>query len=161
MDADLEQLARRVGAALQARNFMLSTAESCTGGWIAQTLTAIAGSSAWFESGVVSYSNRSKQALLGVRADTLTRCGAVSAEVAVEMAEGARLRSGAQAALSVTGIAGPGGGSPAKPVGMVCFGWTVEGRTCTRTVHFDGDREQVRRQAVIAALEGLLLQLKG
>lgn len=160
MDTDLEQLARQVGAALQARNFMLSTAESCTGGWIAQTLTAIAGSSAWFESGVVSYSNRSKQALLGVSADTLARFGAVSIEVAAEMAEGARIRSGAQAALSVTGIAGPTGGSAAKPVGTVCFGWTVEGRAHTRTSRFGGDREQVRRQAVVVALEGLLQQLR-
>src|SRR4051812_23405372 len=139
---------------------MLVTAESCTGGWIAQAVTAIAGSSAWFERGFVTYSNEAKEELLGVRRATLERFGAVSEETAREMAEGALQASRGTVALSVTGVAGPGGGSATKPVGTVCFGWARKGGAPqSETRGFAGDRESVRRQSVVHALEGLLARL--
>src|SRR6267378_6142195 len=119
----LKTLARRVGARLKNRNLKLATAESCTGGWIAQAVTSVSGSSEWFDRGFVTYSNDAKKELLGVRARTLSRHGAVSEETAREMASGALARSRAQVALAVTGIAGPGGGTRKKPVGLVCFAW--------------------------------------
>lgn len=149
----------RVASELNECGLMLATAESCTGGGIAHALTDIAGSSAWFDRGFVTYSNAAKQEMLGVSAETLSRHGAVSPETAREMAAGALLHSQAQVALSVTGIAGPGGGTPAKPVGMVCFGWAIGPDVSVATHHFDGDRAQVRRAAIIAALEGLLQRL--
>jgi nicotinamide-nucleotide amidase len=152
----MEQLARRVGQRLKMANAMLVTAESCTGGWTAQAVTAIAGSSDWFERGFVTYSNAAKQELLGVQAQTLQRHGAVSEATAREMALGALARSKGTIALAVTGIAGPGGGSPDKPVGMVCFAWARQGALESETCRFSGDRESVRRQSVIHALEGLL-----
>ena len=122
-----------------------------------RTVTAIAGSSDWFERGFVTYSNAAKQELLGVRAGTLEKHGAVSEETAREMAEGALSRSKGTLAVSITGIAGPTGGSPDKPVGTVCFAWLAKGRPArTETRRFDGDRESVRRQSVIHALEGVL-----
>jgi nicotinamide-nucleotide amidase len=151
MDEQLEQLARQVGTALQRRGWLLATAESCTGGWVAAALTAIAGSSEWFERGFVTYSNAAKQEMLGVRADTLARHGAVS-----EMAEGALARSGAQVSLAISGIAGPGGASPGKPVGTVWHAWAARGlATRVDCALYPGDREAVRRQAVVQALRGL------
>ena len=159
-DADLEALAARLGAALKSRGFLLATAESCTGGWIAQTVTTISGSSDWFDRGFVTYSNEAKQEMLGVNLETLTRFGAVSEETAREMAEGALAHSRADIAVAVTGVAGPTGGTAAKPVGMVCFAWAREGRDVeSATRRFAGDRESVRRQSVIFAIEGLLARL--
>ncbi|MGL4409853.1 MAG: CinA family protein [Zoogloea sp.] len=157
MDAHLDALARRVGEHLQARHWRLATAESCTGGWVAQVVTAIAGSSAWFDGGFVTYSNEAKQRLLGVPSITLARHGAVSEATTAAMVRGTLERCGTELALSISGIAGPGGGSPTKPVGTVCFGWGKAGEAPrTATCHFKGDRESVRRQAVIHALETLL-----
>ena len=157
MDIDLTQLSARVGSTLQSRQLMLACAESCTGGWVAEAITATAGSSQWFERGFVTYSNAAKQELLGVRAATLRRHGAVSEATVCEMAAGALQRSHAQAALAISGIAGPGGGSPGKPVGTVCFAWALQGATPTvATLCFAGDRTAVRRQAVAHALLGLL-----
>lgn len=159
-DAELARLVEALAVALTARGWMLAAAESCTGGWIAKCCTDRAGSSAWFESGVVSYSNDAKRRLLDVDAGVLEREGAVSRAVALQMAEGARRRSGADAALAVTGIAGPDGGSADKPVGTVWFGWAVGDRPAEaeRRV-FGGDREAVRRQTVAHALRGLLERL--
>ncbi len=153
----LTALAVRVGARLKARGLMLSTAESCTGGWVAQAVTSVSGSSEWFERGFVAYSGEAKQELLGVRAETLSRYGAVSEETAREMAAGALARSRAQLAVAVTGVAGPTGGTKRKPVGMVCFAWSRQGLVAeSLTLHFRGGRESVRRQSAIAALQGLL-----
>ena len=155
----MDALARKVGERLKAANALLVTAESCTGGWVAQVVTSVAGSSEWFERGFVTYSNAAKEELLGVSLRTLQRHGAVSEETAREMALGALTHSRSTIALSITGIAGPGGGSPDKPVGMVCFGWARKGAVHTQTCRFPGDRESVRRQSVIHALEELLKQL--
>jgi nicotinamide-nucleotide amidase len=152
----IDALAAQVGQALKAAGAKLATAESCTGGWVAQSLTSIAGSSDWFERGYVTYSNAAKQEDLGVPADILDRHGAVSEETARAMAAGALKKTGAGASLAVTGVAGPGGGSPAKPVGTVCFAWAREGKIRSETKRFDGDRESVRRQSVIHALQGVL-----
>ena len=160
MDAELIALSAAIGAACRQRRLSLVTAESCTGGWAAQVITHTAGSSGWFERGFVTYSNEAKIEMLGVRPETLQRLGAVSAETAAEMAAGALKNSKALFSLSITGIAGPTGGSPGKPVGTVCFAWCRTGESPkTETVVFAGDREAVRRQAVIHALHGLLLRL--
>lgn len=157
MDAELAALSAALAAPCRQRRLLIATAESCTGGWVAQVITHTAGSSAWFERGFVTYSNAAKRELLGVSAATLLAHGAVSEAVADEMAAGALAHSTAGIALAITGIAGPDGGSPAKPVGTVCFGWCRAGETPqTATMHFAGDREAVRRQAVIHALRGLL-----
>lgn len=154
-DTELQALAERVAQSLQQRGQMLITAESCTGGWIAKTLTDIAGSSAWFEGGVVAYSYEAKEALLGVNPHTLERTGAVSQETVVEMVSGALARYGATVAVAVTGIAGPSGGLPGKPVGTVWIGWKRRGGYAqSQLFHFAGDREAVRRQTVAAALRG-------
>jgi nicotinamide-nucleotide amidase len=153
-------LAEGVGASLRERGLMVATAESCTGGLVAGALTDIAGSSAWFERGFVTYSNQAKSEMLDVEADLFERYGAVSEEVARAMAEGALLQSRAQVAVAVTGIAGPGGGTPEKPVGTVCFAWTYLGEPAdSETMHFAGDRAAVREQSVRHALGGLLLRL--
>jgi len=150
-------IAARLGRALRARNWHVATAESCTGGLVAAAITAIAGSSDWFERGFVTYSNEAKHEMLRVPVALIAEWGAVSEAVAIAMAEGARALARAQCAVSVTGVAGPGGGSAAKPVGMVCFGWVADGaRGCAVTRHFAGDRAAVRGQSVIAALLGLL-----
>ena len=155
--APLEALAAEVGARLRERGERLATAESCTGGWVAQCATAIAGSSDWFERGFVTYSNEAKTEMLGVAPDTLARHGAVSPAVALEMAAGALRNSHAQWALAITGIAGPSGGSAAKPVGTVCFAWAgPDDFSDCETRHFPGDRATVRRAAVEHALRGLL-----
>lgn len=157
MEAQLETLSRLVGEHLQARGWRLACAESCTGGWVAEVVTATAGSSAWFDCGFVTYSNDAKCTLLGVSPMTLARYGAVSEQTTAAMARGTLERAEADLALSISGIAGPTGGSPEKPVGTVCFGWIRVGEAAqTATCHFDGDREAVRRQAVVFALEELL-----
>ncbi len=153
----IEALALRVGPALAKRGWLLATVESCTGGWVAQAVTAIAGSSAWFDRGFVTYSNEAKQELVGVSAATLNAHGAVSEETAREMALGGLAHSGAHIAVSITGVAGPSGGTPAKPVGMVCLAWGLRaGGVVATTCHFDGDRESVRRRSVERALQGVL-----
>ncbi|WP_109126114.1 CinA family protein [Dyella sp. C11] len=159
-DAELTALAEQVAAAAQQRNLMVVTAESCTGGWIAKALTDLPGSSAWFDAGVVTYSYGAKEALLGVNHRTLERTGAVSEETALEMVSGALARFGAGMAVAVTGIAGPSGGTPDKPVGTVWIGWKRRGGYAQATLfHFDGDREAVRRQTVAAALTGVIKAL--
>lgn len=156
-DADLARLAIELGAVLRRKRLKLAVAESCTGGWVAKCVTDVAGSSQWFDRGFVAYTNRAKQDLLGVSPQALLQFGAVSAQVAKEMAEGALLRSNADAALGITGIAGPDGGTPDKPVGTVWFGWSLRGRASeTRQMRFDGDRDAVRRAAVAAALAHLV-----
>ena len=157
----MDALAKKLGRRLKAAGELLVTAESCTGGWIAQAVTSVAGSSEWFERGFVTYSNAAKQDLLGVKQSTLKKHGAVSEETAREMAQGALARSKGTLALAVTGVAGPGGGSREKPVGLVCFAWAGKRETRTETKHFSGDRESVRRQSVIHALEGVLKALDG
>ena len=160
MTTMIDSLASQVGRQLRERELMVTTAESCTGGLVAGALTAIAGSSAWFERGFVTYSNHAKVEMLGVEADLIETRGAVSEDVERAMAEGALLESRAQVALSITGIAGPGGGTRDKPVGMVCFGWVVmEQDAQSETLFFDGDRDAVREHAVRHALGGLLLRL--
>jgi nicotinamide-nucleotide amidase len=156
-DSTLDALAAEIGARLVMQRLVLASAESCTGGWVAQAVTSVSGSSEWFDRGFVTYSNAAKQEMLGVRAETLERFGAVSEETAREMASGALARSRVGIALSITGIAGPTGGTPEKPVGMVCFAWARQGGAVqSRTLYLAGDREQVRRQAVVMALEGIL-----
>ena len=152
----MNELAQKVGAALKARGLLLVTAESCTGGWVAMEVTAIAGSSDWFERGYVTYSNAAKREELGVAEATLTRHGAVSEETAREMAAGALKHARGQVALAITGVAGPTGGSRDKPVGTVCFAWAHGSKISSETRRFDGDRESVRRQSVLHALQGVL-----
>jgi nicotinamide-nucleotide amidase len=141
---------------LQRRGWMVATAESCTGGGIAAALTDVAGSSAWFDRGFVTYSNQAKHDMLGVSLATLAQFGAVSRESVIEMAGGALLRSAAQLSVAVSGIAGPGGGSADKPVGTVWLAWASKDDVSTLCKQFDGDRAQVRAAAVDAALRGLL-----
>ena len=155
-DEALRELASAVGERLAAKRLMLCTAESCTGGWIAKTVTDIAGSSTWFDCGLAAYSYEAKQALLGVRPETLEHFGAVSRETAIEMVSGALVHSGAGVAVAVTGIAGPGGGTEDKPVGTVWIAWKRRGGYARAEVfHFEGDRDAVRRQTVAAALRGI------
>jgi nicotinamide-nucleotide amidase len=162
MSADsLSALAARVGARLKERGLILATAESCTGGWIAQAITSVSGSSEWFDRGFVTYSNAAKEEMLGVQAATLRAWGAVSEQTAREMAAGALAHSRAQIAVAVTGVAGPTGGTPEKPVGMVCLAWAGRGKQPeSLTWHFQGDRESVRLQSVLAALQGLMERLE-
>jgi nicotinamide-nucleotide amidase len=156
-DADLLALAQEAGAALSAAGLMLATAESCTGGWIAQSVTDIAGSSGWFDRGFVAYTNESKADLLGVSPAIIAAHGAVSEAAVLAMVTGALAHSRAQVAVAVTGIAGPGGGSPEKPVGTVWLAWQRQGRDAiARLARFDGDRRAVRRQTVLAALRGVI-----
>ncbi len=154
--SDIIDLATRVGRALQEKGLLLATAESCTGGGAAQAITEIAGSSEWFDCGFVAYSNASKTEMLDVPAALIAQCGTVSEEVAGAMAEGALANSNAHVTLSTTGIAGPGGAVPGKPVGTVCFGWAIEHHTFTERLVFHGDRQAVRQQTVVHALQGLL-----
>ena len=173
----------RLGRALESGGMMVATAESCTGGLIATALTEIGGSSRWFDRGFVTYSNEAKQELLGVSAQSLERFGAVSEQVAREMALGALTRSRALIALAVTGIAGPGGGGPGKPVGTVCFAWALraglpddravpagsvsDDRSArgvelhSATCHFDGGRSEVRASTARFALVEALKRLPG
>jgi nicotinamide-nucleotide amidase len=155
-DPELARLAALLGERLAAAGLMLATAESCTGGWIAKCITDIAGSSRWLDRGFVTYSNGAKQQLLGVQQATLAVHGAVSEAVVREMAAGALAQSAAQVAVSVSGIAGPGGGTAAKPVGTVCFGFALADGVRTETRRFVGDRDAVRRQSVAHALQRLI-----
>jgi len=161
MDAELLELSATVGRVCLERQLTIATAESCTGGWAAQVITHTAGCSAWFERGFVTYANAAKSAMLGVLTDTIDKFGAVSVETAGEMASGALRNSPALISLAITGIAGPTGGAPDKPVGTVCFGWCVrvadiiQVPSCERRL-FVGDRESIRRAAVIYALSGLI-----
>ena len=159
---DLARLAADVGAALRGSGTMLATAESCTGGWIAQAVTSIAGSSEWFERGFVTYSDESKVDLLGVSPKTLQTYGSVSEATAREMARGALERSRAAVSVAVTGIAGPGGGSKDKPVGLVCFAWGMRDGERLESCHtqLPGDREAVRHRSVAIALEGVVRLLR-
>jgi nicotinamide-nucleotide amidase len=154
MDDHLLQLSQRLGEQLLQRNWRIATAESCTGGGIAAAITAIPGSSAWFEYGIVSYANAAKEKLLGVSTETLSCEGAVSEAVVIEMARGVLVLSGADIAVAVSGIAGPSGGSPEKPVGTVWFAWSsATGEVKTELKCFEGNRATVQNQAVIFALE--------
>ncbi|HDX8836912.1 TPA: nicotinamide-nucleotide amidase [Klebsiella oxytoca] len=158
-DSELMQLSEQVGQALKARGATVTTAESCTGGWVAKTLTDIAGSSVWFERGFVTYSNEAKSQMIGVSEATLLDHGAVSEPVVVEMAIGALRAARADYAISVSGIAGPDGGSAEKPVGTVWFGVaSASGQGVTQRECFAGDREAVRRQATAYALDLLWQQ---
>ena len=156
-DTELKQLAAELGEKLRARGWMLATAESCTGGWVGQLITAQPGSSNWYERGFITYANIAKQEMLGVPAETLETYGAVSEETASAMAAGALKHSHAQATLAISGIAGPGGGTPQKPVGLVCYGWALaDGTLLSSTCRLDGDRDEIRSRAVAAALRGLI-----
>ena len=153
----MNELAQKLGERLKAKGALLVTAESCTGGWAAQAVTAISGSSEWFERGFVTYSNPAKEEMLGVRPATIKKHGAVSDETAREMALGALERSRGTIALAITGVAGPTGATAAKPVGTVCFAWAVKGHAArAETRRFSGDRESVRRQSVEYALRKVL-----
>lgn len=156
-DEELHQLAGELGEILRARGWMLATAESCTGGWVGQLVTALPGSSQWYERGFITYANAAKIEMLGVPAATLDEHGAVSEQAASAMAAGALAHSHAQAALAISGIAGPGGGTRQKPVGLVCYGWALaDGTVMSSTCRLDGDREEIRSRAVAAALRGLI-----
>ena len=158
-DSELMHLSERVGQALNARGATVTTAESCTGGWVAKVITDIAGSSAWFERGFVTYSNEAKSQMIGVKPATLEQHGAVSEPVVVEMAIGAIKAARADYAISISGIAGPDGGTASKPVGTVWFGFaSAAGEGITRCECFSGDRENVRRQATAYALQTLWQQ---
>jgi nicotinamide-nucleotide amidase len=154
---DLAVLAEQLGATLKSRGLMLATAESCTGGWVGEAITSVPGSSHWYDRGFITYTNGSKQEMLGVSTDTLAEWGAVSEQTVREMAAGVLKHSRAQVALAVSGIAGPGGATPDKPVGTVCIAWIMrDGPGRAQTFHFSGDRAAVRQQAVRAALRGML-----
>ena len=156
-DEELHQLAAELGDKLLARGWMLATAESCTGGWVGQLLTSLPGSSQWYERGFITYANAAKIEMLDVPAALIETHGAVSEDTASAMAAGALKHSHAQAALAISGIAGPGGGTPRKPVGLVCYGWALEdGTVMSSTCRLDGDREEIRSRAVAAALRGLI-----
>ena len=158
----LESLATATGDWLLNHGWKLAAAESCTGGWISAAITTVAGSSAWFDRGFVTYSNEAKQEMLGVTAATLEQHGAVSEAVMREMVAGTFRHSHADLALAVSGVAGPGGGSPAKPVGTVCFAWGRRGdEIVVETRLFPGDREAVRRQTVEHALTQLVVHIEG
>ncbi len=166
MNEKIEDLAQQLGDQLSGKDIEISTAESCTGGLVAAAITSIAGSSGWFDRGFVTYSNEAKQDMLGVRPETLLEFGAVSEETAQEMSAGALLLSFAQISVSITGIAGPDGGTDDKPVGTIWFAWSVkteslEIETQTKKELFSGDRNSIRQQAVITALEGLLKLAQG
>ncbi len=161
-DVALSNLATELGAALKARGYTLALAESCTGGMVAEAVTSIAGSSAWFDRGFVTYSNQAKIEMLGVSTQTLDIFGAVSEQTAIEMAVGALKNSHAQVTGSITGIAGPDGGTPEKPVGTVCFAWVDAHKpTSTTTKHFKGNRQEIRQQATIELMTGLIDRLNG
>ena len=153
-------LTKTLAEILLSRNWTVSLAESCTGGLVSATLTELAGSSEWFERGYITYSNEAKTECLDVPAQLIESHGAVSEPVAKAMADGARINSGSDVAISITGIAGPSGGSIEKPVGTVCFGWATENQTLTKTMHLNGDRQAVRQQATEFALTELIALLR-
>ncbi|MFT6635120.1 CinA family protein [Alcanivorax sp.] len=160
-DEEILAAAQALADSLAQQRLLLTTAESCTGGGIAETLTGIAGASAWFDRGFVTYSNEAKLSMLGVSQSTLDRFGAVSEATALEMARGAISHSGAHVSVAVTGIAGPDGGTPDKPVGTVWIAWGQKlGYAEARRFQFDGDRNAVRQQAILEAILGLNARLK-
>lgn len=157
MEKILIRLAEQTGHALKSKGWMLATAESCTGGWVGEAVTAIPGSSAWYDRGFITYTNESKQEMLGVSSAALEQFGAVSEETVKEMASGTLHHSRAHIAVAISGIAGPTGGSPGKPVGTVCLAWAVRnGAVGSECCLFLGDRQAVRQQAVVHALQGVL-----
>lgn len=157
VNRDIENMAIQIGSALKSHGFMLAIAESCTGGAVASAITDIAGSSEWFERGFITYSNEAKREMLGVAQDTLLRYGAVSEAVVREMVAGALCYSHAQVALAVSGIAGPAGGTPDKPVGTVWFAWGIKkGQCVVRLHHLSGNRAEIRTQSVGIVLQGVL-----
>ncbi|MCW0504142.1 nicotinamide-nucleotide amidase [Aeromonas piscicola] len=161
LDAEIEQIATELGLALSQRGWLAATAESCTGGGVATAITDIAGSSGWFDRGFVTYTNEAKQQMLGVSGESLAQHGAVSEAVVLEMARGALAHSSAAISVAISGIAGPGGATEDKPVGTVWFAWADRsGRHHSLLARFDGDRRQVRQQAVRQALAGLLALLR-
>ena len=161
-DALTLNMAGQLGEALLRHRLRLATAESCTGGGLAYAITAVPGSSQWFERGFITYSDEAKQEMLSVPHDTLVKYGAVSESTAASMAIGALVHTPADVAVAITGIAGPDGGTPDKPVGTVCFGWSRRGgQTRTARVVFEGDRARVREQSILTALQGLLDLLGG
>jgi len=151
----LSQLAYCLGQELQTRQWKLATAESCTGGWVSQIVTEIAGSSTWFDRGFVTYSNQAKQEMLNVSKTILKQHGAVSEATVLAMVQGAIQNSHAQTSIAISGIAGPGGGTSDKPVGTVWIAWAIAEKYEAQCFHFQGDRQHVRQQAVEAALQGL------
>ena len=156
-DLMLQDLAIKVGVALAQQGLLLATAESCTGGLLGQTITSIAGSSSWYDRGFITYATGSKHEMLGVSNSTLEQYGAVSEQTASEMAAGVITHSHAQVAVSITGIAGPDGGTAEKPVGMICFAWMMkDGLACAETRYFTGYREEIRRRSVAEALQGVI-----
>ena len=160
-----EDIVTTLAEILKAKNWKMTAAESCTGGLVCAHLTEVAGSSEWFERGYITYSNEAKIECLGVPSKLIEAFGAVSEEVAKAMAEGSQAKAGVNAALSITGIAGPSGGSAEKPVGTVCFGWVIQddagdNRVLTKTMHFDGNRQQIRQQACEYALGELAKHLE-
>ena len=159
IDEEILALAQALGRVALARGIRIAAAESCTGGLVAGAITAVAGSSDWFECGYVTYSNAAKSRDLGVSTATLEKFGAVSEPAASEMAAGARRTSGADWTVAVTGIAGPAGGSPEKPVGTVCFAWSGPRRTDSLHQRLSGDRAAIRRESVGIALQGLIDRL--
>jgi nicotinamide-nucleotide amidase len=162
MNQHLYELAEQLGAALKARGFSLATAESCTGGWIGEAVTAVPGSSEWFERGFITYTNVAKCEMLGVGAELIEKFGAVSEQTVRAMVAGALANSHAQVAVAVSGVAGPTGGTPSKPVGTVCIAWGLGGgEPFAETRLFAGDREAVRRQSVECALAGVLALVSG
>lgn len=157
IDDSLFQIAKNVGSLLVEQHHKLVAAESCTGGWVSQCVTSVAGSSEWFDCGFVTYSNQAKREMLGVSGATLEQFGAVSEETVGEMAVGALRNSDGQCAVAITGVAGPGGGSPEKPVGTVWLAWQLEGSSLrTQRADLKGNRFNIRRQAVVMALAGVV-----
>lgn len=159
-DEHLQKLAQAIGNQLHGESIMLATAESCTGGWVSKVITDIVGSSSWFDRGFITYTNQAKREMLGVSAETLAAYGAVSEETVCEMVRGALKQSHADLALAITGIAGPGGATAKKPLGTVWLAWgNSDGYLHSEEHHFTGERQDVRRQAVATALEGVLRHL--
>ena len=154
-------LTAKIAGLLGERNWTMATAESCAGGWIAKCCTDMAGSSAWFDRGYITYSYKAKEQMLGVSPEDLLKYGAVSEDIAGQMALGAKRHSNVDVSVSATGIAGPGGGMPGKPVGLVHFGWCIGDQpvSCDAAV-FEGDRESVRQQTVLHALQGIILRVE-
>lgn len=153
----LTEQAKQLSEILKKSELSIVTAESCTGGGLAECITRIPGSSNWFERGFVTYSNASKQELLGVPGSIINDFGAVSEETAIAMAEGALENSHADISIAITGIAGPDGGSNEKPVGTVCFAWAMRNRAITATMlRFDGDREKIRSLSIMTAMRGII-----
>jgi len=160
-ESQIDSLLKEIAGILVSRNWRMATAESCTGGWIAKSCTDVAGSSAWFDRAYVTYSYRAKEQMLGVSHADLVKYGAVSDEIALQMATGARQHSGVAVIVSATGIAGPGGGMPGKPVGLVHFGWCIGDRPAVcDSVVFKGDRNSVRQQTVVHALDGIASRIR-